>query len=53
MEPKMEQKDGCRGCTHCKARAEKEAQHDEMALAILIMLMPAMTLTMFSNMGLF
>lgn len=39
-------------CVHCQKRAEEEASNEEMSLAILIMLMPAMTLTLFSNIGL-
>lgn len=40
-------------CPHCVAKAQEEQLNDEMGLAILIMLMPAMTLTVFSNIGLF
>ena len=47
MEPKMEHE-----CPHCQRRAEEESSNDEMGLAILLMLMPAMTLTLFSNIGL-
>ena len=39
-------------CPHCQKRAEEEASNDDMGLAILLMLMPAMTLTLFSNIGL-
>ena len=46
MEPKMHE------CPHCQRKAEEEASNDEMGLAILLMLMPAMTLTLFSNIGL-
>jgi hypothetical protein len=48
MEPKMEQE-----CPHCVEKVQEEMRSDEMGLAILIMLMPAMTLTVFSNLGLF
>jgi uncharacterized paraquat-inducible protein A len=40
-------------CPHCVRKAQEEARNDEMGLAILIMLMPAMTLTLLSNAGLF
>ncbi len=50
MEPKMEQE---QECPHCVAKAQADKRNDEMGLAILIMLMPAMTLTVFSSMGLF
>ena len=40
-------------CPHCEAKKHEEKINDEMGLAILIMLMPAMTLTIFSNLGLF
>ncbi|EKE11453.1 MAG: hypothetical protein ACD_15C00077G0011 [uncultured bacterium] len=48
MEPKMNHE-----CPHCEAKAQEEKVNEEMGLAILIMLMPAMTLTMFSSLGLF
>ncbi|MFA5993875.1 MAG: hypothetical protein WC823_02835 [Parcubacteria group bacterium] len=48
MEPQMHEE-----CPHCVAKAQEEKRNDEMGLAILIMLMPAMTLTVFSSMGLF
>jgi len=48
MEPKMDQE-----CPHCVKKAQEDMNNDEMGLAILIMLMPAMTLTVFSSMGLF
>ena len=40
-------------CPECEKRSHEEARHEEMSLAILIMLMPAMTLTLLSNAGLF
>jgi hypothetical protein len=40
-------------CTECKKRAEQERQAEEIGLAFLIALMPLMTITLFSNMGLF
>lgn len=40
-------------CPHCVKKANEEMRNDEMGLAILIMLMPAMTLTILSNAGLF
>ncbi len=47
-----EPKNEC-GCPHCEKRAHEEARNNEMGLAILIMLMPAMTLTLLSGAGLF
>jgi len=40
-------------CPHCVEREEQDAQTEELNLAILIALVPAMTITLFSNMGLF
>lgn len=40
-------------CPECVERAHKEARNNELGLAILIMLMPAMTLTLLSSAGLF
>ena len=48
MEPQMHHE-----CPHCESKAQETKVNDEMGLAILIMLMPAMTLTVFSSMGLF
>lgn len=48
----MEELQKC-DCPECAERAHEAARHDEMGLAILIMLMPAMTLTLLSNVGLF
>jgi hypothetical protein len=48
METKVQEE-----CPHCVAKAQEEKRNEEMGLAILIMLMPAMTLTVFSNIGLF
>jgi len=40
-------------CPECQKRAHKERQAEEIGLAFLIALMPLMTITLFSNMGLF
>jgi hypothetical protein len=40
-------------CPDCEKRAQVDAKSEEMGLAILIMLMPVMTLTLLSNAGLF
>lgn len=40
-------------CRHCGEREESDAQMDELNLAILIALIPALTITLFSNLGLF
>ncbi|MFA6047921.1 MAG: hypothetical protein WCV59_04920 [Parcubacteria group bacterium] len=40
-------------CPHCGKRAEEEAESNELNMAILIALVPALTITLFSNLGLF
>lgn len=40
-------------CPHCMRREEEEKEAEELNLAILIALVPALTITLFSNMGLF
>lgn len=40
-------------CQECKKRMAQEKQSEEIGLALLIALMPLMTITLFSNMGLF
>lgn len=40
-------------CPECEKRAQEHARNEEAGLAILIMLMPVMTLTLLSNAGLF
>jgi len=39
-------------CPECQARKEKDRANDEIALAFLLSLVPAITLTLFGNMGL-
>ena len=39
-------------CEECAKRAVQERRNEEMAMAFLIALMPLMTLTLFSNIGL-
>jgi len=48
----MEETKKC-DCPDCEKRAQEHARSEEMGLAILIMLMPVMTLTLLSNAGLF
>lgn len=40
-------------CVHCQKRAQAEKEAEELSFAILIALVPAMTITLFSSMGLF
>ena len=40
-------------CPHCAKREEHQKQAEELNLAILIALVPALTITLFSNLGLF
>lgn len=40
-------------CPYCAMRAEEEAQSDELNLAILIALVPALTITLFNSIGFF
>lgn len=40
-------------CPHCIKRDEADQASEELNLAILIALVPALTITLFSNMGLF
>jgi len=40
-------------CVHCIEREKKDQETEELNLAILVALVPAMTITLFSNMGLF
>jgi hypothetical protein len=40
-------------CPECIKRAEAEKQAEEIGLSFLIALMPLMTITLFSNLGLF
>lgn len=48
----MEETKACQ-CPDCEKRAQAHARSEETGLAILIMLMPVMTLTLLSNAGLF
>lgn len=48
MEPQMHH-----DCPHCAKAAHETKRNDEMGLAILIMLMPVMTITLLSSAGLF
>ena len=40
-------------CPECKQREIEEAQAEEISMAFLVALMPLMTITFFSNLGLF
>jgi hypothetical protein len=40
-------------CAHCEARAIEEEESDQLGMAVLIALVPALTITLFSNLGLF
>jgi hypothetical protein len=44
--------DGCDGCPECRAREEKAKVDFEISFAFLLSLVPAITLTLFGNMGL-
>jgi hypothetical protein len=50
METKTQKK--CK-CQDCERRKKEELENDEMNFAILIALVPAMTMTLFSSMGFF
>jgi len=40
-------------CPYCLKREEEQKEMDELGLAVLIALVPALTITLFSNLGLF
>jgi hypothetical protein len=40
-------------CPECEAKAEAHKKSEEMGMAILVALMPLMTITFLSNVGLF
>jgi len=40
-------------CPECEKRVEETEKSNEMGMAILVALMPLMTITLFSNVGLF
>jgi hypothetical protein len=44
----------CQGgdCPECQTRARKDRANEELALAFLLSIVPAITLTLFGNMGL-
>jgi len=48
----MEKEKKCE-CVECAQRKEEHKQNEEMNLAVLIALVPMLTLTVFGNMGLF
>jgi hypothetical protein len=49
----QEQKCGVSGCPDCEKRALEIKEAESIAFAFLIALMPMLTITLFSNMGLF
>lgn len=48
----MEKEKNCQ-CPECEKREKEHAQREEMNLAVLISLLPMLTLTMFNMLGLF
>jgi hypothetical protein len=48
-----ESKCGKPDCPVCAERKRKEADYEEMTMAILLALMPLMTMTLFGQLGLF
>lgn len=40
-------------CPECKKRMEKEKEHEEMGLALLLALTPMLVITLFGQIGLF
>lgn len=53
MGTKMGCGEGKGKCPHCEKRESEIARSEEVNLAILIALVPAMALTLFNGMGLF
>jgi hypothetical protein len=49
---KMEEVKKTCDCPECEARKQKEAEYEEMALAVLVALVPLMVLTLFGQVGL-
>lgn len=48
----MEPMEKCK-CPECAMREEEQREAEELNFAVLIALVPIMTITLFSNMGLF
>ena len=40
-------------CLHCERKEAQEEESDELNMAILVALVPALTITLFSSLGLF
>ena len=40
-------------CPECKKRMEKEVEHEQMGLALLLALTPMLVITLFGQIGLF
>lgn len=51
--PTTEENTQVEKCPHCVRKEQEEAEREELNLAILIALMPALTITLFSSLGLF
>jgi len=51
-EKSMQAQEQVCGCPECERRAQEHAESQEFALAVLIALMPVLTLTLFGNIGL-
>jgi hypothetical protein len=49
----MEETKHAKDCPHCEMRAQEEAQSEELNFAVLIALVPILTITFLSNVGLF
>jgi len=46
----MEEQKGC-GCSQCAAREEEDKQQEDMNMAMLVALVPLLTMTLFSQIG--
>lgn len=49
---KMEEPKVCE-CPKCSERAKKEAEHEEMTMAVLLAMVPMVVITLFGQIGLF
>lgn len=50
---KMEESKKACTCEHCAKRMQEDQENEEMNFAVLIALVPLLTMTLFSNMGMF
>jgi hypothetical protein len=53
MEEMKEVTDEKCDCPHCKKRAQREKEYNEMAFAVLLAIIPMLVLTLFGQIGLF